>query len=103
MPIAPSLGGDEEGGDEDGDEAPQPTTTTTSANSTTVTTTNNAMREAKLIVAWLTTTADDAFESFAMSFLASLLLNGTNAPLYEALIESGYAKRPVFLLFFDRL
>ena len=74
--------------DEDDDTSVESNDQVTTATTTAPTTTQ---RDAKLVVAWLTTSARDAFESFAMEFLAGLLLNGTNAPLYAALIESGRA------------
>jgi Zn-dependent M16 (insulinase) family peptidase len=49
-------------------------------------------KEARFAVAWLArTTPGDEYESFAIHLLSSLLLSGSNAPMYKALIESGLA------------
>lgn len=55
-------------------------------------TAGGASKDARFVVAWLThIKAGDDFEAFAMQLLSSLLLNGSNAPMYMALIESGLA------------
>jgi Zn-dependent M16 (insulinase) family peptidase len=49
-------------------------------------------KEARFVVAWLArATPGDEYESFAIHLLSSLLLSGSNAPMYKALIESGLA------------
>lgn len=46
-------------------------------------------RQIKSSVSYLCNDVSDAFESFSLRVLSSLLLDGHGAPLYQALIESG--------------
>jgi hypothetical protein len=45
-------------------------------------------RQEKFTVAWLTNKTTDPFESMSMNLLSRLLLNGPNAPMYKALIDT---------------
>jgi Zn-dependent M16 (insulinase) family peptidase len=83
-PVPPSLGGGASGEDDGGEagEAEEGAAAAAPAGS----------NDARFVVAWLALTKPgDEFQSFAMHLLSSLLLSGSNAPMYKALIESGLA------------
>ena len=48
-------------------------------------------KQVKFAIAYLTDTQKDGFETFALSFLCSLLIDDPRGPFYKALIESGLA------------
>ncbi|KAI2463453.1 Metalloenzyme, LuxS/M16 peptidase-like protein [Annulohypoxylon bovei var. microspora] len=46
-------------------------------------------KQYKTSVSWITGNTDDVLESFSISLLSSLLMDGYGSPLYKGLIESG--------------
>lgn len=49
----------------------------------------SADRQTKTSVSWLCASTSDIVETFSMSILSSLLMDGYGSPLYQGLIESG--------------
>jgi presequence protease len=49
----------------------------------------DAERPMRVARAWLLNNIADEYETFALSVVSSLLINGPNSPLYKALIDSG--------------